>query len=636
MQLQHRVRAQHAGRRAAGGPSSSIRPTPRPCGPAGPRQARGVAVANHWKVFGPSAEYSDGDAEFFRLTSQLSDQYEWFAPGQRGDDPSAAPERQEDAAEQQQRVRRPEFGLSPREIAALGLSGQQHNMPDPVRGAATVPATWSARHAHLLAQSACVGLGTAGARSAAPRRSPGSCAPTAARRSKRWLCTHMHTLDTAAARPPWWAQPPLPPQPAHRHATRPRSQATLSARHFMRGDPFNPADPAALGFSATMARSSSRASSSGAPTGGALAATAAARGRSYSGARAAYGDYQAYPEGRPIFLPEAERFGNPPDLPSLLLQQRIIYISMPVRGEGGRAPAAPPQPGRRSSRPAGCSLHQSRCAAAAAPPELERSAPPPPKGGCKQWLIVHRRPRVCWSSTHCTRARPAPRSPLPAPQFLPSVTELVVAQCYYLDFDDRNRQRPIYVYLNSTGCINEQGKVRAPGPRLLRRRLCVCDNSRQPPRCGQGRQPRVSRPLVACCRGCCATGEPGLGCSAWARATARRGPDAAAPPPLPPPPPTPPPGPPPPPCPGHLCGQRVLCDLVRPRLHARAAVYGSDLEGTEPGRGAAGGGPEGPPLHVPALQDQHRAADHEPRVWAHRGRAAAGERVGVCDQVLRG
>jgi hypothetical protein len=48
------------------------------------------------------------------------------------------------------------------------------------------------------------------------------------------------------------------------------------------------------------------------------------------GARAAYGDYQSYPEGRPIFLPEAERFGNPPDLPSLLLQQRIIYISMPV------------------------------------------------------------------------------------------------------------------------------------------------------------------------------------------------------------------------------------------------------------------------------------------------------------------
>jgi len=39
------------------------------------------------------------------------------------------------------------------------------------------------------------------------------------------------------------------------------------------------------------------------------------------------------------------------------------------------------------------------------------------------------------------------------------VTELVVAQCYYLDFDDRNRQKPIYVYLNSTGCINDKGQV---------------------------------------------------------------------------------------------------------------------------------------------------------------------------------
>lgn len=31
-----------------------------------------------------------------------------------------------------------------------------------------------------------------------------------------------------------------------------------------------------------------------------------------------------------------------------------------------------------------------------------------------------------------------------------------MAQCYYLDFDDRNRQKPIYVYLNSTGCMNEK------------------------------------------------------------------------------------------------------------------------------------------------------------------------------------
>ncbi len=34
-----------------------------------------------------------------------------------------------------------------------------------------------------------------------------------------------------------------------------------------------------------------------------------------------------------------------------------------------------------------------------------------------------------------------------------------MAQCYYLDFDDKNRNRPIYVYLNSTGCINEKGQA---------------------------------------------------------------------------------------------------------------------------------------------------------------------------------
>ncbi len=98
----------------------------------------------------------------------------------------------------------------------------------------------------------------------------------------------------------------------------------------MRGERFDPSDPAGLGFSA---RAASVHTAAAAPRGGAAAATAAGgRGRGYSGgARAAYGDYPNYPEGRPIFLPEAERFGNPPDLPSLLLQQRVIYISMPVR-----------------------------------------------------------------------------------------------------------------------------------------------------------------------------------------------------------------------------------------------------------------------------------------------------------------
>ncbi len=95
------------------------------------------------------------------------------------------------------------------------------------------------------------------------------------------------------------------------------SQASLSSRNYLRGDKIDPQD---FGYNTLNLG------------GGAVDARMAGRGRSYGGgARAALGDYQRYPEGRPIFLPEAERYGNPPDLPSLLLQQRVIYISMPVR-----------------------------------------------------------------------------------------------------------------------------------------------------------------------------------------------------------------------------------------------------------------------------------------------------------------
>ncbi|GFR50583.1 hypothetical protein Agub_g12857, partial [Astrephomene gubernaculifera] len=223
--------------------------------PALRRPARHVVVNNNWRTFGPSAEYSDGDADYYQLTSRLSQQYEWFAPGQQQQEQEEA---SSSAQEPQQDQREASFGLSERQIRALGLAGPRTDLPDP---------------------------------------------------------------------------------------------KTLSSKAYLRGEKFQPEQ---FGFNVTNMAGGSY------------------RGRGYSGARAAYGEYPNYPEGRPIFLPEAERFGNPPDLPSLLLQQRVIYISMP---------------------------------------------------------------------------------------FLPSVTELVVAQCYYLDFDDRNRQRPIYVYLNSTGCINDKGQA---------------------------------------------------------------------------------------------------------------------------------------------------------------------------------
>lgn len=94
-------------------------------------------MAGNWKVFGPTAEYSDGDAEFFRLTSQLSDQYEWFAPREQEpqQQPFGSPDEDEEllSTQRQGRVARPEFGMTPREIAALGLTGPQHGAPDPVR-----------------------------------------------------------------------------------------------------------------------------------------------------------------------------------------------------------------------------------------------------------------------------------------------------------------------------------------------------------------------------------------------------------------------------------------------------------------------------------------------------------------------
>jgi len=214
----------------------------------------------------------DGDAEYYTLSNRLAQQYPGFAPTSsiQGEQPvdlaSTSEEDIEREVMQELRRTRPEFGLSPRQINALGLSGPRLNVPD---------------------------------------------------------------------------------------------SASLSSRNFVRGEKFDPE-----GFSLGVAKGASGGGATGARMG---------PGRSGGGgARAAYGDYPNYPEGRPLFWPESARYGNPPDLPSLLLQQRVIYVSMP---------------------------------------------------------------------------------------FVPSVTELLVAQCYYLDFDDRNRQKPIYVYLNSTGCMNDKGQA---------------------------------------------------------------------------------------------------------------------------------------------------------------------------------
>jgi ATP-dependent Clp protease protease subunit len=88
------------------------------------RPARRVRPsAGNWKVFGPTTDYSDGDAEFYRVTSRLADQHEWFAP--REPDTQAPEEGQGEGDEL-------EFGLTQRQIAGLGLSSTRSSLPDPV------------------------------------------------------------------------------------------------------------------------------------------------------------------------------------------------------------------------------------------------------------------------------------------------------------------------------------------------------------------------------------------------------------------------------------------------------------------------------------------------------------------------
>jgi hypothetical protein len=87
-----------------------------------------VAAASKWKVFGPTNSYSDGDAEFYRVSNSLAQQYEWFAPRPEEQDNAAAAEEEL----LQQDPRKPLYGLTPQQITALGLSGNRVSTPDPV------------------------------------------------------------------------------------------------------------------------------------------------------------------------------------------------------------------------------------------------------------------------------------------------------------------------------------------------------------------------------------------------------------------------------------------------------------------------------------------------------------------------
>eukprot|EP00955_Chlamydomonas_euryale_P034559 349824-Chlamydomonas_euryale.AAC.12 len=93
-------------------------------------------MCRNWKAFGPTSEHNDGDADFYRLTDRLSSQYGLFQPNESTHQDADALESPSEAATPgllRDPRQRPEFGLSQKQIAALGLSGPQMRLPDPVR-----------------------------------------------------------------------------------------------------------------------------------------------------------------------------------------------------------------------------------------------------------------------------------------------------------------------------------------------------------------------------------------------------------------------------------------------------------------------------------------------------------------------
>lgn len=114
---------------------------------AGRRTTTRVQAHGQWQTFGPSQSHMDGDAEFYSLSDRLAQQHPGFAPtssiqGEPAVDLTSTSEQDiEEEVIQELRRTRPEFGLSARQINALGLSGLRLNMPDSVSASACVRAT---------------------------------------------------------------------------------------------------------------------------------------------------------------------------------------------------------------------------------------------------------------------------------------------------------------------------------------------------------------------------------------------------------------------------------------------------------------------------------------------------------------
>jgi hypothetical protein len=246
-----------------------------------------------------------------------------------------------------------------------------------------------------------------------------------------------------------------------------------------------------------------------------------------------------------------------------------------------------------------------------------------------------RLPLLAQPDQYPTAPFPFPPPPPPPPQLLPSVTELVVAQCYYLDFDDRNRQRPIYVYLNSTGCINDKGQAVSADNEFYAI-WAALGFTRAPLYTGVTWKAQNQAAVLLAAgqkghrwvgegEGGGAGGGVGAGCRwvwgfAWEVGVLQHHVSTVL----------------------HVSGVLALhhpSALALPTLEAplrAAAVAATDMSCC-PGccHPVMCCHPPPPQVLLPPLQDLHGAAHHEPRVWPGGGRAAAGGGAGVCHQVLR-
>jgi hypothetical protein len=150
----------------------------------------------------------------------------------------------------------------------------------------------------------------------------------------------------------------------------------------------------------------------------------------------------------------------PPDLPSLLFDQRIVYLGMPVRGWLSLSAADTRRMGRAvlaGARRSGVLLVRWR--RAAAPPPAARGLPAlQPALFFLQAAILadlrrHRRVPCCH--------RPLPPrkacNPLPPAQLVPAVTELMVAELLYLE--KQGASLPIEMLINSSGTTRQDGEI---------------------------------------------------------------------------------------------------------------------------------------------------------------------------------